>query len=241
MGKNTVKKYSRYRQAGFTLIEMIIALSIFVLVILIVSNIYVSFNNSQRKVATMQKLQDDVRYVFETMAQEIRLGKINYQYYRALSTPVDLHPLASGQTPVTTLAIINQSGQSVFFRRADSNLRYCKEITSGDCSIDDNWQNITPEGVSVLNLQFIITPSADPFSEPSGLPDPCNDASAVCPVGYRCSSAVCRYYSDGHNFQPKVRIILKTSSTDVQRSQLIMQSVISSRLISSKVLNNNYD
>lgn len=231
-------------QGGFTLIEMIIALSIFVLTVLIATNIYLIINNVQRRTLAMQKVQDDVRYLFEAMAQEVRLGRINYDYY--LDNSIDLHPLAAADNEV--LAVVNQLSESVFFRinSAGDKVQYCKIEQDSNCRLtfDEDWQDITPEGVRVIDLEFIITPSADPFIEPS-LPDNCSiDNDCSLGLGYRCETTDCKYYTDGGNFQPKVRMVLKTESEDTkipeQSRSINMQTIISSRITQGQVKNTNY-
>lgn len=232
-------------QPGFTLIEMIIAISIFVMILLIATNIFFIVNNSQRKVVTMQRIQSDVRYLFEAIAQEIRLGRINYDFY--IDEEIDLHPLADDNT---VLAVVNHSGDSIFFRLSSvgDRVQYCKIDADNDCdlSIDDNWQNVTPEGVEVEDLRFIITPSADPFTDTTGLSclgvNPC---AGEC-LSYRWDGvdSQCEYYADGHNFQPKVQIILKTRGVGrniAEESEMIMQTTVSSRIMPGQVENNYFD
>jgi prepilin-type N-terminal cleavage/methylation domain-containing protein len=225
--------------SGFTLIEMIIALSIFVLIVLMVGDIFVVINHSQRRVANLQKLQDDVRYSLEAMAQEIRLGRINYDYY--VTENIDLHPESA--VIDYPLAVINQSGEFVYYRKNGNNLEFCKNDAPTDCP---DWQVVTPVGVIVAELRFIITPSADPFFaviEQSCTSDVECDADYN---SYRCDTGQgrCEYFSDGGNFQPKVRIIMKSEGTsDLLAGQvrISMQTLVSSRLINGKVQNLFYD
>lgn len=242
----------RKNQKAFTLIEMIIAVSIFVLVFVIATNIYLVINSTQRKVVTMQRIQSDVRYLFEAIAQEIRLGQINYDFY--IDKEIDLHPSAGDNT---VLAVVNRSGDSIFFRLSGDKVQYCEIDADNDCdlSVDDNWQNVTPEGVEVEHLRFIITPSADPFTDvmavecvaDSGKIGACATIYGYsCPISADCPAApcYCQYYSDGNNFQPKVQIVLKAKGTArniAEESEMIMQTIITSRIISSEVKNNYYD
>ena len=222
---------------GFTLIEMILALFIFVMVIVIVANIFVVINNSQRKVATMQKIQDDVRYIFESITQEIRLGTINYAYYT--DHAIDLYP--SGTTDNTILALINQSQQYIFYRLFDGSIQYCSLADpNGTC----DWQDVTPIGVTVTKLTFVITPSADPFVNMTATA--CT-LDSQCSPSYRCDTVTdhrCEYFTGGHNFQPHVTVLMKSEGSDAtvaEQSRITMQTTVSSRLITSKVLNDTHD
>ena len=52
-----------YNNKGFTLIEMLIALSIFILVMLAGVNVYFVISTAQHRTVALQKVQDDVRYL----------------------------------------------------------------------------------------------------------------------------------------------------------------------------------
>ncbi|MFH1207284.1 MAG: prepilin-type N-terminal cleavage/methylation domain-containing protein [Patescibacteria group bacterium] len=246
-----MRRQSINNKKGFTLIEMIIALSIFVLILLIATNVFVIINRSQRKVAAAQKIQDDVRYMMEVMAQDIRLGRINYDFYSDISNGVDLHPSADTQ-PVRILALINQANQDIFYRwdSANQRMQYCKEVTLNECDLDTGggWNDLTPNGVSIEDLRFVITPTADPFTGIT--PTLCATAGKLgCQnvYGYSCPSpgSNCVYFTDGQHFQPKVRIIIQSVADDpslpVVSRTLNLQSIVSSRLILGQVKNTYHD
>ncbi len=237
---------------AFTLIEMIVSLSIFVLIILIVINVYMVINLSQRRTVEMQKLQSDTRYIFEAMTQEVRLGVVNYDFYNGASPPFDLHPDASTDNYI--LALIDQNADSVFFRRSGTDgggtaIQYCKETTAGDCELVDGpgWQNVTPEGIQVTDLRFAITPSADPFAAVDLLSCTDDDDCTGEYTSYRCDNVTnnrCEYFTDGDNFQPKVRINLQVQGLDTSITEegrtLTMETIISSRILQGTVSNENY-
>jgi prepilin-type N-terminal cleavage/methylation domain-containing protein len=250
--------HSASKKKGFTLIETIVTLSIFVLVLLIATDVYVMVNRSQRKVAATQKIQDDVRYLMEVMAQDIRLSQINYDFYE--TKQIDLHPLATTQ-PVTVLALINQTSQNIFYRwvAASQRVQYCRELTAGLCDLTtgSGWNDLTPNGVSIAEMRFVVTPTANPFTE---LPVPtvcaagsekigaCStDYGYSCPTVAQCTSlpCYCQYFSDGQHFQPKVRMIIQSVADDpnlpVASRTLNLQSIVSSRLILGQVKNIYHD
>ncbi len=245
MFKNNIKINNTKSREGFTLIEMLIAISIFSLVLIVATNIYVTINNSQRKVVTMQKIQDDTRFLFEAMAQEIRLGSINYDFYE--SNGINLHPdPALGGLDNYILAIDNQAGEEVFFRRsADSKVLYCIINDLNDCDLSEDalWQSVTPDGVEILDLRFAISPSADPFIETTTVSCAINED---CDLGYACNTTdnICEYYSDGGNFQPKVKFVMSSRGLGTNladESEILMQTIISTRIFSGAVNNLNHD
>lgn len=61
---------------GFTLIEILVATSVFSILAIIVGGIFMQSTSIQRKGAAAQKVQENALYIFETMAREIRVSKI---------------------------------------------------------------------------------------------------------------------------------------------------------------------
>jgi prepilin-type N-terminal cleavage/methylation domain-containing protein len=57
---------------GYSLIEIIVAVSIFVVVLFSATNIFMSVNNVQRMTIANQTNQDSVRYFMEVISKEIR-------------------------------------------------------------------------------------------------------------------------------------------------------------------------
>jgi len=59
---------------GFTLVEMLVSLAVFVIVTAIVGGIYTTFVQKQRDQLGMQNVQQDVQNFFDTLEREIRTG-----------------------------------------------------------------------------------------------------------------------------------------------------------------------
>lgn len=76
---NTFKRNHtrRYNQGGFTLIELMVALTLFVIVVLAaVSSLY-TVNNASRRVESMRTVLDNLNFAMESMSRTIRTG---YEY-----------------------------------------------------------------------------------------------------------------------------------------------------------------
>ena len=63
---------------AFTLIEILVAVSIFIVVITVALTLFVSGINGQRKVIALQDVQDNVRFLMGFIIKEIRMSEINY-------------------------------------------------------------------------------------------------------------------------------------------------------------------
>lgn len=70
---------------GFTLIELIIAIAIFVVVTSLVVSLLMTSLKGQKKVIAIQNVQDNARYLMEFMAKEIRMSDIDSATYYTLN------------------------------------------------------------------------------------------------------------------------------------------------------------
>lgn len=66
-----------YSREGLTLIELLVAMAIFIVVISVVINLFTISLRGQRKVVASQNLQDNAKYLLGFMAKEIRMSQIN--------------------------------------------------------------------------------------------------------------------------------------------------------------------
>lgn len=64
------------RQQGFSIIEMLIAASIFMIIMVVVSGIYIRVLDLQRRAQGAARVQENILYVIETMAREVRVSQI---------------------------------------------------------------------------------------------------------------------------------------------------------------------
>jgi prepilin-type N-terminal cleavage/methylation domain-containing protein len=85
---------------GFTLVEMLVSLAIFVTIIAIVGGIYTTFVQKQRDQLGMQNVQQDVQNFFDTLEREVRTGYGDQFALSPAPTP-SLHFFNQGQIEVT--------------------------------------------------------------------------------------------------------------------------------------------
>lgn len=80
MIQDTRNKIQDTKHNGFTLIELVIAIGIFIIVISVVLSLFMTGLRGQRKVFVLQNVQDNARFLMSFMAKEIRMSNINWAY-----------------------------------------------------------------------------------------------------------------------------------------------------------------
>ncbi|MFH1226193.1 MAG: prepilin-type N-terminal cleavage/methylation domain-containing protein [bacterium] len=153
------KSKAKLGNNGFTLLEMVVAVAIFIILALLVTDIFLITTKSHRQTMEMQKVLGDARFAMETMAREIRMDSISQQdiddYYGwpGIENPEELLPL---RDIYGSLVIFKKgSGGQCPDNESSPCLLMGKDI-DGDGSVE--WNSITPAGVKLLHLNFYITP-----------------------------------------------------------------------------------
>lgn len=129
---------------GFTLVEILVATSIFAVTSVIVCGIFINASNLQKQVSNYQKLQNDGRYIIEKVAKELRFRDVRLIY------PSD--------NPTSTLAFWPDELENevrIYFDPSAKTLNYEKNGQSAELNSKD---------VEVRNVRFFIYPVLDPFN-----------------------------------------------------------------------------
>src|SRR3989344_5248443 len=94
------------KQKGFTLIEAVVATSVFSFIIVSILGVYLSTTQLDRKSRSQRAVAQNARFIMEYMAKEIRNGNIDY---------------SQANNP-TNLFLINQGLESEQFALAGNDL-----------------------------------------------------------------------------------------------------------------------
>lgn len=184
---------------GFTLVEMLVATSLFSIVILTATDIFIRVQRAQRQAALIEKTQSITRFVMTRMAQEIELGSIDYEYYNAPDEAPAYTQREESAISSRTLALRTAQGERLLFTtRPKGHTDFAAPCATDDvapCLIiattapTTQAERMNPFGYTIEKLLFVITPGRDPFIVDSIT----NDFQA--------------------NAQPKVTIMLSVRST----------------------------
>lgn len=222
--KNKNKKKSitkRKFRNGFTLIELLISLVIFVLFLGVVSSSYVNIVRAQKQANEIRKMYSDARSLIDLMAEEIRLGTVDYDCYYGLATdgsclPDVANTLTAGRSKY--LALVRKGGLEKTIFQYDGKtiniLRFTKNAAGWAPApgYENGFRNFLSDKVEIPYLSFAIFPDVNPYSKDN-------------------------YYKNEKQFQPKVTIFMTMTNSEEIQSDFLMnfQTTISSRVYSRAI------
>ncbi len=214
------------KRKGFTLLELLISVSIFSITVVIGVNLFFNIVGIQKRTSYIQEIQGDARYVMEEIVRQLRQGYLDYAYYS--DRGISLDDLGNPDPNVGNKILVTKD--------LDNNIFYFEQVVEGtladgltdryvleNCSVDiqnddldkctknkDNWQTITSNEVHVKNFLIFPTPSADPLTLDEDL-------------GYQYQA---------HD-QPKVTIVFQTEIDHKEKKYKMttsLQTTVSSRI-----------
>ncbi len=87
---------------GFTLVELLVSIAIFVIFLGVVSVAYIGIVRSQRQANEVRKMYSDVRTFIESLSEDMRLGTVDYDCY-ALGASGGSDPFVTNPCPFSTI------------------------------------------------------------------------------------------------------------------------------------------
>ncbi len=107
--------------AGFSLIEILVAVSIFTVAATIITGALMSLTDAQQKTLALRIVQDNLSYAFDTMGKEMRTASSYHcgaDINDFLSTPRDCSIFPGGQS----FTFINSAGNKITYRLNNSRI-----------------------------------------------------------------------------------------------------------------------
>lgn len=132
-------------QKGFTLIEAVVATSVFAFVISAVLGVYISVTQLDSKTRAQRAVTQNARYVMEYLAKEIRNGQIDF----------DSYPSGNTSGVDQDLYIINQAGEAEHFYLNGNNIVLSKIAGT---------TNLNSSSIIVTRFKTLVSPSTTPFT-----------------------------------------------------------------------------
>lgn len=145
-------RQKKNNKQGFSLIEVLVATTIFIVITISALNIFKIVIESQRLAIATQNVEESLRYFLEVTGKEIRMAKRNSN--GLCNLPVtDIYKLSNGNTK---LEFLNYHDECVSYHLetlADGSGRF---VVSRDGKSD----YITPSKINVSQLFFYLNPES---------------------------------------------------------------------------------
>jgi len=131
---------------GFSLVEILVSMSLFVIIITAALNIFKMVIDSQRSAIATQNVEESLKYFLEVTGKEVRMAKRN-------------NGMCSGMAATD---IYSSSNNSLFFRNYhDECVTYSVEAGRFKITRGINFGYITPAKINVDELNFVLRPEAN--------------------------------------------------------------------------------
>ncbi len=172
-----MRNNTTHRRRGFTLVEMLVATSLFSVIVIASTDIFIRSQRMTRTASSIEKVQDITRFLMTRMVQEIQSSRIDYDYYTRLTA--DKQPESTDARIISrTLALKNSEGQDILFTTRP-NAGGTDKTDFGSICVDpaspclifattsptQQSERATPDGYSVKSLRFLITPGKNPYAQ----------------------------------------------------------------------------
>ena len=186
--------------AGFTLMELLVALGIFAISAGLIADLFLTASRQQARTIVLSTMQGDARLIVETIARELREGTLDFQ-----SGTTDAPALETGDGELLRFQRV-LSGNAT--RPCPASVSACLYIGRGSSEDALVWAPFTSAEVNVDAFQFWSTPTEDPnvWDEANG-----------------------RYQSDQQP-QVTVHLTLSAAGRPGERSTIEAQTTVASRV-----------
>lgn len=123
-------------EGGFTLMELVVSFSIFIILVSLTTVTFAQTLKTQRIVSNLSVSMNNVSFVSEQMAREIRTGT----------------EFNDADGEVLTLRFTNAKNEKVSYKKINNGIGRC----IGDCNTDSDYKTLTSPSIKINNLKFVL-------------------------------------------------------------------------------------
>lgn len=147
-----IKKSFFLERNGFTLVEILVALSLFSFTILMATGVFGAVMRGQRNTLASQNIQESMRYALEVMGKEIRMAQASDGVCNTL-----FNPQPTPLNKVYNITTDNSGNQILYFKNQNGDCA-AYYLVNGKINIMRNYNNgaITSTSFQISNLKFSL-------------------------------------------------------------------------------------
>lgn len=137
-------KKSHSEQKGFTLIELMVAVSVFTVIMVISMGSILSVIDANRKSQTLRSVMDNLNYTMEAMTRTIRFGTT---YHCDITQGVVSTPRDCGGAGSSSIAVTSSLGTQIIYKLVNGRIVRTIGVTD---------QYLTGTDITITNLTFRV-------------------------------------------------------------------------------------
>lgn len=137
------------KQDGYTLVEILVATTLFLLIFILIIDIAVIFTRDPQKIIRQKKLETELEYAVEQISREIRIDTIDYNY--------------SFNTPDDDIYLLRRDLNQTHILHDSINKKVKIEALENGIIVAEEYA--TTEKIEVTDLKFYIRPISEPFCD----------------------------------------------------------------------------
>lgn len=147
------EKGKRKDRKGFTLVELLVAISVFVVIVTFSLGAVVSILDAGRKARSLKAMMTNLNFALEVMSREIKFGT-NYHCGTTSSFPPSPQNCTGGGVPAgSSVSFVSSEGVDTIYRLNNSRL---EKSSDGGTS----YVGVTAPEIVVQDLKFFVFNSA---------------------------------------------------------------------------------
>lgn len=147
-----IQSRKNVNQAGFTLVELMVSLALFIIVVLALIGSLYTVNDASRKVQAMRTVMDNLNFAMESISRTVRTSEqIVCSGTGSANCPID----ESGGYEISMNSTLGER-QQVFYRWNSSNKSVEKKTINLNDAGSTDWQSITSPEISIDHMVFYV-------------------------------------------------------------------------------------
>ncbi len=147
-----MKRKNKQFKKGFTLVELMVAIGVFVIVATASLSIYMAVLNLSHETTAKTRIQQETQFLLEVLAKKIRTSLVDYDYYLA-------HPGILDVSGEASQLVLKVDSDQYIFKQKDSSIAVGFNPAS-----ENDYKIIPTTNVSISDLKFFINPTTNPYS-----------------------------------------------------------------------------
>lgn len=155
---------------GFTIMEMLVSLSIFMIFVALSAGSYIGLMKANRIASDTQRVYRDIRHIFDTFSREAHNNQIDFTCFDRFSTTPDSACIENQQSEKPRIiAFISEEKLGTFrrlYKWENGTLKVLyqqRDISNTAWNAQGDWQSLTAQGTTFDEIYFTVFPLKNPY------------------------------------------------------------------------------